>query len=68
MNRTERTTTETGSHAIEQLADRPPATARDVHQVLPRFAEQGIPVPLSRMTVESDTGLNVNGEWYRASS
>ena len=62
-----RMTTTTGSYAIKLLRDRPPETVRDLHQVLPRLAEHGIPVPLPCTTVEGDTVLGVNGQWYSAS-
>ncbi|GAA3348709.1 phosphotransferase [Amorphoplanes nipponensis] len=67
MNPNWRMTTTTGSYAIKQLHDRPAETVRDVHQVLPRLAEHGIPVPLPRTTTQGDTVLGLNGQWYSAS-
>lgn len=46
MNANWRMMTTTGHYAIKQLRDRPPETAREVHQVLPQLAERGLPVPL----------------------
>lgn len=68
MNPNWKLTTEAGSYAIKQLQDRPPETVRDNHRVLPKLAEQGLPVPLPCTTGHGDTLLRVGDDWYTASA
>ncbi|MCM4082254.1 phosphotransferase [Paractinoplanes hotanensis] len=67
MNANWRMTTGTGRYAVKQLRDRPPATVREVHRVLPQLAMKDIPVPLPCSTEQGDTLLGINNEWYCAS-
>lgn len=68
MNPNWRLTTESGSYAIKQVRDRPPATVRDNHRVLPALAERGLPVPLPCTTPDGDTLLRVGDDWYTATA
>jgi Ser/Thr protein kinase RdoA (MazF antagonist) len=64
MNPNWRMTTDTGSYAIKQLRDRPPATVRRNLSVLPMLTGQGLPVPRPLTTTSGDTLLRVGDDWY----
>jgi Ser/Thr protein kinase RdoA (MazF antagonist) len=68
MNPNWRLTAESGSYAIKQIRDRPPATVRDNHRVLPALADRGLPVPLPCTTPDGDTLLHVGDDWYTATT
>lgn len=68
MNSNWRLETEAGSYAIKQLRDRPPATVRDNHRVLPRLAERDLPVPLPCATHDGDTLLTIGDDCYTATA
>jgi homoserine kinase type II len=68
MNPNWRLETEAGVYAIKQLRDRPPATVRASHRVLPKLAERGLPVPLPCTARDGDTLLNLGDDFYTATA
>ena len=64
MNLNWRLTTAAGVFAVKRLRDASPAAVRRQHQVLPRLAERGLPVPAARTTRTGDCLTEIDGDWY----
>lgn len=64
MNPNWRLATAAGVFAVKQLRDATPAAVRRHHQVLPRLAERGLPVPAPRATRAGDSLCKIDGHWY----
>ena len=64
MNTNWRWETAAGVFAVKQLRDASPVAVRRHHEVLPRLAEQGLPVPAPRATSGGDSLCKIDSHWY----
>jgi homoserine kinase type II len=64
MNPNWRLRTTAGVFAVKRLRDASPAAVRHQHQLLPRLAEHGLPVPAARPTRGGDSLAEIDGDWY----
>ena len=64
MNPNWRLRTTSGLFAVKRLRDASPAAVRRQHQLLPRLAEHGLPVPAACPTRGGDSLAEIDGDWY----
>jgi Ser/Thr protein kinase RdoA (MazF antagonist) len=67
MNPNWRVRSAAGVFAVKQLRDATPDAVRRQHELLPRLAGRGIPVPAVRAARGGDSLADIDGHWYAVS-